>query len=75
MSFFDGLYDEQRPDELGTCTNQQPPQRGGAVPEPVLVGSKWLLDFPRVPVTPGNPLHFFAMLSSERPQKGSIQLS
>ena len=45
------------------CTNQQPPQRGGAVPDPVWVGSKWLLAFPRVPVTPGTPLHFFAMLT------------
>ena len=27
------------------CTNQQPPQRGGAVPDPVWVGSKWLLAF------------------------------
>ena len=25
--------------------NQQPPQRGGAVPDPVWVGSKWLLTF------------------------------
>ena len=41
---------------LGNCTNQQPPQRGGAVPDPVWVGSKWLLGFPRVPVTPGTPL-------------------
>ena len=40
------------------CTNQQPPQRGGAVPDPVWVGSKWLLAFPRVPVTPGTPLYF-----------------
>ena len=38
------------------CTNQQPPQRGGAVPDPVWVGFKWLLVFPRVPVTPGTPL-------------------
>ena len=38
--------------------NQQPPQRGGAVPGPVWVGSKWLLDFPRVPVIPGTPLYF-----------------
>ena len=38
------------------CTNQQPPQRGGAVPEPVWIGSKWLLAFPRVPVTPGTSL-------------------
>ena len=30
--------------------------------------------FPKVPVTPGTPLHFFAMLPLERPQKGSIQL-
>ena len=36
-------------------TNQQPPQRGGAVPGPVWVGSKRLLAFPRVPVTPGTP--------------------
>ena len=55
------------------CTNQQPPQRGGAVPDPVWVGSKWLLAFPRVPVTPGTPLYFFAMLPPERPQKGSTQ--
>ena len=47
------------------CTNQQPPQRGGAVPDPVWVGSKWLLAFPRAPVTPGTPLHFFAMLLPE----------
>ena len=38
------------------CTDQRPPQRGGAVPNPVWVGSKWLLVFPRVPVTPGTPL-------------------
>ena len=55
------------------CTNQQPPQRGGAVPDPIWVGSKWLLAFPRVPVTPGTPLHFFAMLPPQRPQKGSTQ--
>ena len=55
------------------CTNQQPPQRGGAVPDPVWVGSKWLLAFPRVPVTLGTPLHFFAMLPPERPQNGSTQ--
>ena len=41
------------------CTNQQPPQRGGAVPSPVWVGSKWLLAFPRVPVIPGTPQSFF----------------
>ena len=34
-------------------TNQQPPQRGDAVPNPVWVGLKWLLVFPRVSVTPG----------------------
>ena len=38
------------------CTNQQPPQRGGVVPNPVWVGSKWLLTFRRVPVAPGTPL-------------------
>ena len=43
------------------CTNQQPPQRGGAVPGPVWVGSKWLLAFPRVPVTPGTPHSFFLL--------------
>ena len=39
-------------------TNQQPSQCGSAVPDPVWVGSKWLLDFPRVPVTLGTLLHF-----------------
>ena len=37
-------------------TNQQPPQRGGAVPLPVWVGSKWLLAFSRVLVTAGTDL-------------------
>ena len=59
--------------DLFNCTNQQPPQRGGAVPDPVWVGSKWLLAFPRVPVTPGTPLLFFAMLPPERTQEGSTQ--
>ena len=49
-------------DFQGNCNNQQPPQRGGAVPGPVWVGSKWMLAFPRIPVTPGTPIHFFAML-------------
>ena len=40
------------------CTNQQPPQRDGVVPDPVWVGSKCLLAFSRVPVTPGTPLIF-----------------
>ena len=40
------------------CTNQQPPQRGEAVPDPVWVGSKWLLAFPRVTVNPGLPFIF-----------------
>ena len=35
----------------GARFNQQPPQRGGAVPGPVWVGSKWLLAFPRVTAT------------------------
>ena len=35
------------------CTNQQRPQRARAVPDPVWVGSKWLLAFPKVPVTLG----------------------
>ena len=39
------------------CTNQQPPQRGGAVPDPVWVGSKWLLAFARVPIIPKLSLH------------------
>ena len=38
------------------CTNQQPPQRGGAVTIPIWVGSKWLLAFPRVPIIPSIPL-------------------
>ena len=41
------------------CTNQHPPQRGGAVPDPIWIGSKWLLAFSRVPVTPGTPLELF----------------
>ena len=49
-------------------------KRGGAVPDPVWVGSKRLLAFPRISVTPGTPLHFFVMLPPERPQKGSTQL-
>ena len=57
------------------CTNQQPPQRGGAVPDPVWVGSKWLLAFPRVPGTTGTPLHFFAVLPPGRPRGGGGQLS
>ena len=51
-------FNYQSPQRLVlACTNQQPPQRGGAVPD-----------------TPGAPLHFFAMLPPERPQKGSSQL-
>ena len=37
------------------CTNQQLPQRDGAVFDPAWVGLKWLLAFPRVPVTPSTP--------------------
>ena len=37
-------------------TIQQPSQRGGAVSDPVWVGSKWLLAFPRAPVTSGTPI-------------------
>ena len=55
------------------CTNQQPPQRGGAVPDTVWVESKWLLAFPRVLVTPGTLLHFLVMLPPGRLQKGSTQ--
>ena len=32
------------------------PSEIGAVPDPVWAGSKWLLVFPRVPVTPGTSL-------------------
>ena len=52
--------DKKGDDGKTICTNQQPPQRGGAVPDPVWVGSKWLLAFPRVPATPGTPLRVFA---------------
>ena len=38
------------------CTNQQPPQRDGVVPNPVWVELKLLLAFPRGPVIPGTPL-------------------
>ena len=61
----------QCPRKTSFCTNQQPPQHGGVVPDPVWVGSKRLLAFPRVPVTSGTPLHFFAMLPPERPQKAA----
>ena len=37
-------------------------------PQPRLGWVKWLWAFPRVPVTPGTPLHFFAMLPPERMQ-------
>ena len=52
------LNDRRRAGWLG-CTNQQPLQRGGALSGPVWVGSKWLLAFPGVPVTPGTPHSFF----------------
>ena len=54
-------------EEVFNRTNQQPPHRGGVVPDPVWVGSKWLLAFPRVPDTLDTLLHFFAMLPPERP--------
>ena len=38
------------------CTNQQPPQRRSADSNLVWVGSKWLLAFPKVPVTADTPL-------------------
>ena len=42
----------------------------------VWFGSKWLLVFSRVPVTPGTPCknHFFAVLLSKRPQKAASSL-
>ena len=40
------------------CTNQQLPQRGGAVPGPVWVGSKWLLAFPRSQLPQALPFIF-----------------
>ena len=36
-------------------TNHLPSPRGGAVPDPVCVGLKLLLAFPRVQVTQGTP--------------------
>ena len=38
------------------CTNQQPPQRDGSIPDPVWVGSKWLLAF-RGSQLPGHSPH------------------
>ena len=64
----DLVYIDVCSDLVFGCTNQQPPQRGGAVPDPFWVGSKWLLAFPRVPATPDTLLHFFAMLPPERSQ-------
>ena len=40
------------------CTNQQLPQHGDAVPEPIWVGSKWLLDFPTVSLPRALPFIF-----------------
>ena len=37
-------------------SNQQPPQRGGVVPDLVWIELKWLLVFSKVPVTPHIPL-------------------
>ena len=56
------------------CTNQQPPQRGGAVPGPIWVGSKWLLAFPRIPV-----LHHSTAASTwwcgPRPRLGWVEMA
>ena len=38
---------------LLNCTNQH----GGAVPDPVWDGSKWMLAFPKIPVTQALPSH------------------
>ena len=38
------------------CPNQQSPQRGSAIPDPVWVELKRLLAFRKLPVTPGTPL-------------------
>ena len=43
-----------------------PPQRGGAVPDHVWVGSKWLLAFPRVPVTLDSRLPIHAAVNASR---------
>ena len=45
-------------DDAVTCTDQQPPQHGGAVPGPVWVGSKWLLAFPRSQLPRHSPFVF-----------------
>ena len=37
------------------CIDQQPSQRGGTVPNPILVGLKWLLALPRLSVIQGTP--------------------
>ena len=43
--------------ENGEKRVDTPPQRGGAVPDLGWVGSKWLVAFPRVPVTQDIPVH------------------
>ena len=43
--------------DLCVC-NQQPPERGDAVPNPVWVGSKWLLAFLKVPALPSHNSFF-----------------
>ena len=37
------VFDESQIQQQLNCINQQSPQRGGAVPDLVWVGSKWLL--------------------------------
>ena len=58
-------YDDNSP-----CTNDKPPQRGGAVPFPALERSKWLVNSPRVSSSGDSPLdnssHFLSLLSNAR---------
>ena len=45
-------------DDVQLLHNQQPPQCGSAVPDPVWFGSKWMLAFPRVQLPRAFPFIF-----------------
>ena len=52
------------------CTNNKPPQRGGAAPSLHWGGSKWVVNSPRVSSLADSPLdnssHFLSLLSNAR---------
>ena len=53
------LLNGQRMRRLSGCTNQQPPQRGGAVPGPILGWVEMAVGLPEGPSYPGHSPSFF----------------